>query len=154
MSIIPVKKIPEIQEYAVSTGGTIYAGQVLTMGGSGAVTNTLTVYATCAPICCVAAEAKATAASLAAGVLSKIKCYPIYPETTWEASCSGTASSIGIGSLCNLQNSGRGVQYSATTVTTGGVFVIEEIVSTSKIRGRLRNALYAGRRSALIGGTA
>ena len=154
MAIIPIRKIPTIQEYAVSTCGTITKGQVLTMGGSGAVTNTLTVYATCAPICCVAAEPKATAASLAAGVLSKIKCWQILPETTWEASCSGTASSIGIGSLCNLQNGGTGVQYSATTVTTGGVFVIEEIVSTSKVRGKLRNALYAGRRSVLIGGTA
>lgn len=148
MALVPVKKIPAIQEYAYSTCGTINKGQALTMNASGFLTNTLTVYATCAPIAAVAAEAKATAATLVQSY--KIKCWPILPETTWEASCSGTASSIGIGSLCNLQNSGSGVQYSATAVTTGGVFLMEELVSTSKIRGKLRNTLYGGRRSVTV----
>ncbi|HEY5997966.1 MAG TPA: hypothetical protein VI078_01515, partial [bacterium] len=123
MPIIPIRKIPALQEFAVSTCGTITRGTALTMSAAGFLTNTITGYATNAPFAAVAAEAKATASSLLQS--NKIKCWQIQPETLWEATVSGSGSSVGIGSLVHLKNAGTGIQYSATTVTTGGCFIIE-----------------------------
>lgn len=152
MALKPIRCIPALQEFPISTCPTPTKYQALTMSGSGFLTNTITVYVTNAPIAAVAAETKATASAL--NQSNKILCYPIHPGTTWEATVSGTASSVGIGSLVHLMNNGQGIQYSATTVTTGGCFIIEGFNSDKTLAyGKLRNSLFQGRRAPCIGGT-
>lgn len=146
MPILPVSKVPAINEYAYSTCGTITRGQALTMSAAGFLTNTLAIYASSAPVVGVAAETKATAASLLQS--NKIKVYPACDgETLWEATVSGSGSSIGIGSIVHLKNAGQGIQYSATAVTTGGAFVIDSFNSDFTLAyGRLLDGLHRGRR--------
>lgn len=152
MPILPIKCLPSLEEMPISTCASPTKGQALTVSAAGYLTNTITVYATNAPIGYVAAETKATAASLSQ--TNKIKVYPIRDDTTWEATVSGSGSSVGIGSLVHLKNNGQGIQYSATTVTTGGCFIIEGFNSDfTKAYGKFRNSLYLGRRAPCIGGT-
>lgn len=151
MGIRPIRCIPALQEYAISTCASPTKHQVLTMSANGFLTNTITVYATQAPIAAVAAETQATASSLLQS--NKILAYPLHPGTTWEATVSGTASSVGIGSLCALKNNGQGIQYSATRAA-GGVFLIEGFNSDKTLAyGKLGNILLTGTRTAAIGGT-
>lgn len=147
MAILPVKRIPAIESIPMSTCATIFKGQVVTWGGAGYVTNTVSGYGTGVSIAGVAAEQKATNASLSTS--TQIKIWPADPNTIWEAAASGTAAQAGVGQRCFLQNAARGVQYSATAVGSGN-FLITEIVTSSKVRGKLVNT--NGRALVPIGG--
>lgn len=152
MAILPVKKIPAIVSMPYSTQGNITKGQAVIYNDLGYVAAAVghTNYATSVSLAGIAAETKATAASLATS--NKIAVWPANPETTWEAAASGTVAQAGVGSFVGLKNNHQGVIYSATPVTTGGLFLITEMVSTSKVRGKLLDSALNGRRVPNYGG--